>query len=300
MDYTVALDAGRQTSRGYLDAYGQNGIPHAFIIDLQGNIAWHGHPMAGLDQALERIAPAVRVPNPVDTRRAEARRKLGEFTERAMRGEDEARLDQLAVELTVLDRELGGIEPGEPLNLADLRRTVRFQSLMRDYQRAVAAGKTESELAEIEARARPLAPEGFKFEDYRGTFSLQRTFQDYYRAVTGSGDPTRVAALTRRLELIDSSDAIALNEIAWTLLTDENIKTRNPALALKLARAACDATGGQDADVIDTYARALFENGNPAEAVRQQERAIALTRDPAQLSEMRVNLGRYQATAGSR
>jgi thiol-disulfide isomerase/thioredoxin len=34
-------------------AYGVRGIPHAFIIDPSGNVAWEGHPMAGLDKALE-------------------------------------------------------------------------------------------------------------------------------------------------------------------------------------------------------------------------------------------------------
>jgi thiol-disulfide isomerase/thioredoxin len=34
-------------------AYGVRGIPHAFIIDPSGTVAWEGHPMADLDKALE-------------------------------------------------------------------------------------------------------------------------------------------------------------------------------------------------------------------------------------------------------
>ena len=33
MDYTVAIDDDRQTSKGYMEAFDQNGIPHAFIVD---------------------------------------------------------------------------------------------------------------------------------------------------------------------------------------------------------------------------------------------------------------------------
>lgn len=55
MDYTVAIDDSDKTSEGYMKAYGQNGIPHAFIVGKKGNVIWHGHPMAGLDQALEEI-----------------------------------------------------------------------------------------------------------------------------------------------------------------------------------------------------------------------------------------------------
>jgi len=295
MDYTVAVDNNRQTSKGYMTAYGQNGIPHAFIIDLEGRIAWHGHPMSGLDQVLDRIAPAVAVEKPKDDKRAQAQHKLQQFIELSMRGGDTDSLTELAAELTALDRELDGIHPGRPLNLAELQRTVRFQSLMRDYQRAVAAGESEAALTRIEKEAAPLAPPGFQFDAYRGNFSLQRIFQDYYRAVTRGGDTAAIPALTARLEAVESSDAESLNEIAWTLLTDEAIKTRNPALALKLAQSAFDQTKGEDADVIDTYARALFANGRVAEAVKQQERAIALTRDRAQQSDMQASLKRYQA-----
>ncbi len=55
MDYVVAVDDARATSTAYMEAFGVNGIPHAFIVDKQGRIAWHGHPMNGLDKALEDI-----------------------------------------------------------------------------------------------------------------------------------------------------------------------------------------------------------------------------------------------------
>lgn len=46
MDYTVAIDDGRQTSAAYMRAFGVNGIPHAFIVNKAGKIVWHGHPLA--------------------------------------------------------------------------------------------------------------------------------------------------------------------------------------------------------------------------------------------------------------
>lgn len=55
MAYTVAIDDSRKTTAAYMEAFGVNGIPHAFIVDKQGRIAWHGHPMAGLDKTLEAI-----------------------------------------------------------------------------------------------------------------------------------------------------------------------------------------------------------------------------------------------------
>ena len=55
MNYTVAIDVEGKVSEGYMDAYGVRGIPHAFIVDGKGQIAWHGHPMDGLDEALADV-----------------------------------------------------------------------------------------------------------------------------------------------------------------------------------------------------------------------------------------------------
>jgi thiol-disulfide isomerase/thioredoxin len=55
MDYRIAIDKNNGTSRGYMSAFGQNGIPMAFIVDKEGRVAWVGSPMAGLDEALEQV-----------------------------------------------------------------------------------------------------------------------------------------------------------------------------------------------------------------------------------------------------
>ena len=38
--------------------YGVSGIPHAFLIDPSGQVVWSGHPLGGLDRALERALAA--------------------------------------------------------------------------------------------------------------------------------------------------------------------------------------------------------------------------------------------------
>lgn len=48
MEYPIGT--GGTTSR----TYGVKGIPHAFIINDEGMIVWEGHPMAGLDKAVEK------------------------------------------------------------------------------------------------------------------------------------------------------------------------------------------------------------------------------------------------------
>ena len=54
MRYTVAVDPDRSTSRVFMEAANQRGIPTAFIINSEGEIAWIGHPMS-MDEPLKEI-----------------------------------------------------------------------------------------------------------------------------------------------------------------------------------------------------------------------------------------------------
>jgi len=55
MEYTVAVDRDKATYNAYMKAFGQGGIPHAFVIDKEGRIAWHGYPERNLEQTIEQI-----------------------------------------------------------------------------------------------------------------------------------------------------------------------------------------------------------------------------------------------------
>jgi thiol-disulfide isomerase/thioredoxin len=55
MAYTVACDDQLQTSAGYMEAYGVNTIPTAFLVSKEGKVVWQGHPMNGLDKAIEKL-----------------------------------------------------------------------------------------------------------------------------------------------------------------------------------------------------------------------------------------------------
>jgi thiol-disulfide isomerase/thioredoxin len=44
MDYRVGTDDKNKTSKNWLDAAGQDGIPCAFVVDKAGKLAWVGHP----------------------------------------------------------------------------------------------------------------------------------------------------------------------------------------------------------------------------------------------------------------
>lgn len=45
MDYTIAIDDNAVTTGRYMGAYGQSGIPTAFVLDRQGRVTWIGNPL---------------------------------------------------------------------------------------------------------------------------------------------------------------------------------------------------------------------------------------------------------------
>lgn len=54
MLYTIAWDGSKQTSKNYMKAAMQGGIPCAFLVDREGRIAYIGHPM-NMDDALAAV-----------------------------------------------------------------------------------------------------------------------------------------------------------------------------------------------------------------------------------------------------
>jgi len=203
MDYVVALDSDRKTSGDYMGAYGQNGIPTAFIVDKQGRIAWVGHPMSGLDTAIEEIVAGT-------------------------------------------------------------------------YDLAAAQ-------KEFEGRAAKEA----KMQE------LNQAFMKYMQAAS-KADAKGLAELGKPLLDMADKDPQILNAIAWNILTAPQIKTRDTAFALEVAKAAVTASKEKNPAVLDTYARALFDSGKKSEAVAQQKKAIALA-PAAQKAEMEDTLKKYEA-----
>ncbi|MGV3614199.1 MAG: redoxin family protein [Fimbriimonas sp.] len=80
MDYTVAMDTAEdETSKAWLTAAGQNGIPASFVVDGKGTILWIGHPQVGLEEVVEL---AVQGKLDVETGqrvKTEVRAKFNEF-----------------------------------------------------------------------------------------------------------------------------------------------------------------------------------------------------------------------------
>ena len=77
-------------------------------------------------------------------------------------------------------------------------------------------------------------------------------------------------------EGVYKDDAMALNQIAWTMVDEETpLKTRNPETAIKIAERANDLSKGENAMILDTLALAYFTNKKIDLAISTQEKAIS-------------------------
>lgn len=144
-----------------------------------------------------------------------------------------------------------------------------------------------------------------------GTFSVEKAKQraerrkqlmeDYGQFVTSvrAGEVEKVHSLAEAAATKYADEPDFLNEVAWVLLTFENAKIHNHPLALKIAKIAVESSKSKNASILDTYARALFETGDVAGAIAQQEKAIALVTNPEEREPLEQTLKDYKE-AGSK
>jgi tetratricopeptide (TPR) repeat protein len=114
-----------------------------------------------------------------------------------------------------------------------------------------------------------------------------------YFATLRKDDVARANDLVPQIMLKGTNDWEALNFLSWRIFADRHIRHRDHTLALAAAQRALQLKGDKDANVLDTYARALFENGKHAQAIEIERKAVQLCTAEAQRIEMEANLNRY-------
>jgi hypothetical protein len=185
--------------------------------------------------------------------------------------------------------------PGEKFNAEEIRKRSRFSKLASEYRRAVFAGKTPAETDALIAPAKDLAPADFNLENFKRVIQLQYAFREYLTEATGQANEAKLDALAAKLDISQMKEALLLNEMAWTILTEGRLKKRDLALATKFAKAAYDACGGKEPGIVDTYARALGDSGRLGEAITCLNQAIGLTEDQNVKAQLTESLKKYEA-----
>lgn len=300
MDYAVAIDTDDgHMAKHWMEAAGQNGIPASFVVH-QGRIAWIGHPMGGLDPVLKDISSGTFDLEKV-RERAAVEQRVEAFYRRAGAGATDEELAGEGQALEALDAELGGILGGGGRFLAAaIIRTARFDAAMKAYQAALANEAGAEDLLGLEAAARAAAPEDTDFDSLKAYVQAgleqrkaRRLLGQYLEAAGPDGSAERAAGLAAQIDALEL-DPQTLNNFAWTILTNDDLAVRDLPFATRLAKKAVEATEEQIAYVLDTYARALFDSGQTAEALDVQQKAATLDPDD---SDIAAALQRYQAAA---
>lgn len=114
----------------------------------------------------------------------------------------------------------------------------------------------------------------------------------YFDALTEGRDTPEIRQLGKTL--VTKIDGIPdlLDPLAWTLLTDGDLKVRHLDVALRAAKRAYEGTNGKESGIVDTYARALYDTGDRKKAIEIQREAIALV-DEDEREDLQETLDRY-------
>jgi len=94
-------------------------------------------------------------------------------------------------------------------------------------------------------------------------------------------------------QLIEESwdEANGLNSIAWFIVEEGNVHTRDFDLAMKAAVQACELTDYENGMIIDTLARVYYETDDLDKAIEWQKKAVELEPDVEGISDV---LERYE------
>ena len=166
---------------------------------------------------------------------------------------------------------------------AQAKRDEQINTLWRQFQqqsRAKEWDKAEATLVQMEA----VLPEEDKDNLASSRFNLLLSRQDYKRAY----------AHAEKFSDAHSDDAMAQNELAWTIATRPGLAERNLDLAEKIAARANTASKGENAEVLDTVARVRFMKGQKDSAIELQEKALSFAQSGRKTQYQKV-LDSYKA-----
>jgi hypothetical protein len=110
-------------------------------------------------------------------------------------------------------------------------------------------------------------------------------------------DPEAAYAIGRELVRDKWDDANTLNEIAWFVVDEPGIRTRDFAFAMEAAKRANALTEGKSAAILDTVARVYWEQGDVGTAIAWQYRAVARAVGTPWEPSIRRTLEQYERIA---
>ena len=149
---------------------------------------------------------------------------------------------------------------------ADMEKNMeQIQGLSGEMQEAMQAKKWDDAMAKLD-KIEKLLPEAA-----RPQANMMRT-----RILAEKKDFPAMYKLMEKISDASVDNAMVQNELAWQIATAPGLDTRDLKLADKFAARAVTASNSKDAGVLDTQARIWFMQDKHDEAIKLQEKALAL------------------------
>jgi len=239
---------------------------HPQDASLQNGLAW-------------TIATKPRIAN----RDLDLAEKIARRANETSKGSDAEVLDTLARVLFLKGQKEAAIElQAKAVQFAEGARKEQFERNLRDYRQ----GKVPNEA--LVAKLRADLRRGIKMKAWdqadAALAELGKVLPeeehdglalDRFRVLLGRKSYKAAYATAAKWSDAHPNDRRMQNELAWQIATDPELEVRDLDLAEKIARRACEAAEGKDAESLDTLARVLFLKGQREAALDFQKKAVA-------------------------
>jgi len=138
----------------------------------------------------------------------------------------------------------------------------------------------------------------FDLEQARRIAQAQRLLEQYIQLAKFPGKDKQARQIGEQIMATVSFDPVMMNSLAWKIVDEPGLITRDLDLALRAAEAAYKASEGKRAEIVDTYARVLFERGRKKEALEYQRKAVELAQTAELRKQLERTLRRYEKAVG--
>ncbi len=140
----------------------------------------------------------------------------------------------------------------------------------------------------------PMVDRLIKQETRRGhRLSVDDSLRGRFESLHARGRHDAARAVAVQIHQVSKNEPNALNSFAWQLLTESRYKNRYDDLALAISKTSNEASAWSNWFYVDTYARALFQNGKVENALNYQRKAVEMAGEHPRAGEAKRQLDEF-------
>ena len=249
INYTISYDRSEVATNDFMRATNSRGIPTVMIVDQKGRFAWKGHPMSGMDEALEQIVKGeFNIEEAIKA--AEIERERERRRQMAMQKAQPviAQINEAS------ENENWNVATTKLIELASMEPEFFGNALLRAYEIA----GTELEDAKMMRRIsrRVLSAKHAEDSALLNAFAwmiIDPSENNPFREGEMQDIASAVKAAEMAVELTEEEDGSILDTLAWAYYADENFTGAVEAQEKAIAAAKTDAEKASYRNGLETF-----------------------------------------------